>query len=95
MRLFVVDHSGEWRGKTGRATLEFDSRSGKHRTGDIVLAVQAAFQKAIRTAVTKLKNDRSATFKDGRYRTYLVYRIHTRDELVKLAGAPAAAPAAR
>jgi hypothetical protein len=96
MRVFVIDSSGQWRNKTGRDRLEFDSRSGKHKAGDMVLAVQAAFQRAIRTAAAKLTKPRSKTFEDGRYRTYKVYRIHTRDELVKLAGlTTAAAPAAR
>jgi hypothetical protein len=88
MRHYVATHASNWRGATGAATLQYDSRSKKHKAGDLVLAVQAAFQKTIKGADAALKNPRAATWDAtaGKYRTYQVYRVHTPEELAKIAG---------
>ena len=92
MRLAVIEKSSAWKGKRGRATLKYDSRSGKHKAGDRVLAVQAAFQEAIRGI--SLTKPRAATYDPatGRYRTYIRYRLHTKEELRKFMGEEVTAP---
>jgi hypothetical protein len=80
--------ASEWRGAKGTGTLKQDSRSKKHKAGDTVLAVQAKAQEVLKKAAKELTKPRAATYDEttGRYRSYLKYRIHTVEELKKLAG---------
>lgn len=45
----------KWRGAKGRAALKYDSRSGKHAAGDIVLAVQARAQEVLKAVYQGLQ----------------------------------------
>jgi hypothetical protein len=87
-RYIFATRASEWRGAKGVGTLKQDSRSKKHKAGDTVLAVQAKAQEVLKEAAKGLSKPRAATYdeKAGRYRSYLRYRIHTVDELKKLAG---------
>jgi hypothetical protein len=84
--LFATEGAPKWRGSTGVDTLKFDSRSRKHKAGDQVLAVQAKAQEVLKELAKELKNDRAATYKDGKYRSYEAYRANTIEDLKKLAG---------
>jgi hypothetical protein len=87
-RLKFAELASNWRGKTGTDTLEYDSRSKKHKAGDIVLAVQAAAQKTLKGRDVELTKPRAKTYdeKDKKYRSYIRYARHTKEELKKLAG---------
>jgi hypothetical protein len=87
-RYIFATKASEWKGAKGIGTLKQDSRSGKHKAGDTVLAVQAKAQEVLKAAAKELKKDRAATYDErtGRYRSYVKYRIHTIEELAKLAG---------
>lgn len=90
-RLTFARSAPNWRGATGVGTLKQDSRSGKHKAGDTVLKVQAVAQEVLKAA-PKPTAGRAATYDatTGRYRTYITYRIHTPEELERLArGTPA------
>jgi hypothetical protein len=78
----------EWRGVKGVGTLKQDSRSKKHKAGDQVLAVQAKAQEVLKAAASSLSKPHAATYDAtaGRYRSYMRYRVHTVEELKKLAG---------
>lgn len=86
--LFATKGAPKWKGVTGVGTLKQDSRSGKHRAGDTVLAVQAKAQEVLKSLVKDLKAPRAETYdsETGRYRSYIRYRIHTPEELKKIAG---------
>ncbi|RLG84957.1 MAG: hypothetical protein DRO39_06720 [Thermoprotei archaeon] len=87
-RYTFATEASKWRGATGVGTLKQDSRSGKHKAGDTVLAVQAKAQEVLKAAAGRLTKPRAATYdpETGRYRSYIRYRIHTPEELRKLAG---------
>jgi hypothetical protein len=87
-RYIFATKASEWRGAKGVGTLKQDSRSGKHKAGDTVLAVQAKAQEVLKAATKALTKERAATYdeKAERYRSYVRYRVHTVEELAKLAG---------
>jgi hypothetical protein len=87
-RYIFATKASEWRGAKGTDTLKQDSRSLKHKRGDTVLAVQAKAQEVLKAAAKELTKSRAATYdeKVGRYRSYVRYRVHTVEELRKLAG---------
>ena len=47
-RYLFAENAVKWKGSRGRAPLKYDSRSGKHKAGDIVLAVQAKAQEVLK-----------------------------------------------
>jgi len=47
-RYHFAGAASKWRGEKGVATLKQDSRSGKHKAGDLVLAVQAKAQEVLK-----------------------------------------------
>ena len=90
-RYYFAEAASQWRGAKGRDTLKQDSRSGKHKAGDIVLAVQAKAQEVLKDLYKRVEGSlppRASTYdeKTGTYRSYVRYRIHTKEELKKLAG---------
>jgi hypothetical protein len=87
-RYIFATKASEWRGTRGVGTLRQDSRSKKHKAGDTVLAVQAKAQEVLKAAAKALTKPRAATYDEttGRHRSYLRYRIHTVEDLKKLAG---------
>jgi hypothetical protein len=88
-RYYFAETAPEWRGKTGLGVLKYDSRSRKHKAGDVVLKVQEVAQEKLREkykAVAGTLPEPLPTFKEGRYRTYEAYRKHTKEELAKIAG---------
>jgi hypothetical protein len=90
-RYIFATSASAWRGVKGRDTLKQDSRSKKHKAGDIVLAVQAKAQEVLKEKYKEVEAKlppRAATYdtKAERYRTHTVYRVHTPEELKKLAG---------
>jgi hypothetical protein len=87
-RYIFASTASEWKGKTGLGTLKQDSRSGKHLAGDTVLKVQEVAQEKLKAAAKNVTNARAATYDSttGRYRSYTKYRIHSVEELKKLAG---------
>jgi hypothetical protein len=87
-RYYFAETSSEWKGKTGLGVLKYDSRSKKHKAGDVVLKVHEVAQEKLREKYKAVAEDlpaRSATFKDGKYKTYEAYRKHTKEELAKIA----------
>jgi hypothetical protein len=94
-RYIFATRASEWRGATGVGTLKQDSRSKKHKAGDTVLAVQAKAQEVLKAAAKALTKSRAPTYDDKakKYRSYVRYRIHTVEELVRLAGITPPAPA--
>jgi hypothetical protein len=90
---FAVEGAPKWRGATGVGTLKQDSRSGKHKAGDMVLKVQEVAQDTLKALAPTLTKARAATYDaaTGKYRSYTRYKIHTAEELRKLAAL--AAPA--
>lgn len=86
--LFATEGASQWRGARGIGTLKQDSRSGKHKAGDQVLAVQAKAQEVLKELAKRLTKSRAGTYDatTGKYRSYIRYRIHTVEELKKLAG---------
>lgn len=86
-RYTFASSAARWRGATGIGTLKQDSVSGKHKAGARVLKVQAVAQEVLKAA-PKPANPRANTYDEaaGRYRTYITYRIHTPEELARLAG---------
>jgi hypothetical protein len=87
-RYIFATKASEWKGATGVDTLKQDSRSKKHKKGDTVLKVQAKAQEVLKAAAPALTKGRAATYdeKVGKYRSYVRYKIHTVEELAKLAG---------
>jgi hypothetical protein len=88
-RYTFAESASAWRGATGYDTLKYDSRSKKHKAGDMVLKVQAVAQETLKKKYKEVEGKLpapSATFKEGRYRTYEAYRRHTIEELKALAG---------
>jgi len=87
-RLKFAELASNWRGKTGTGTLTYDSVSKKHKAGDTVLKVQAVAQETLKGKNADLKNPRAKTYdeKDKKYRSYIRYSRHTKEELKKLAG---------
>jgi len=86
--LFATEGAPKWRGAKGVGTLKQDSRSKKHKAGDTVLAVQAKAQETLKALAGRLTKPRAATYdaEAGVYRSYIKYRIHTPEELKKIAG---------
>jgi len=86
--LFATQGAPQWRGVRGVGTLKQDSRSRKHKAGDTVLAVQARAQEVLKALAGRITKPRAATFdpETNRYRSYIRYRIHTPEELRRLAG---------
>ncbi|RLI43487.1 hypothetical protein DRO69_09245 [Candidatus Bathyarchaeota archaeon] len=86
--LFATEGAPKWRGAKGRGTLKQDSRSGKHKAGDTVLAVQAKAQEVLKSLAPRLTKPRADTYdaEAKRYRSYIKYRIHTPEELKAIAG---------
>ena len=87
-RYIFASSASEWKGQRGVGTLAQDSRSGKHKAGDTVLAVQSKAQEVLKAAAKRITKGRAATYdeKTGKYRSYVKYKIHTVEELKKLAG---------
>jgi hypothetical protein len=87
-RYIFATKASEWKGARGTGTLKQDSRSLKHKKGDTVLAVQAKAQEVLKAAATALTKERAATYDAAtkRYRSYVRYKVHTVEELAKLAG---------
>lgn len=88
-RLKFAELSKQWRGAKGTATLKQDSVSGKHKAGDLVLAVQAKAQEALKGKSAELKNPRAAGSWDEaakKYRSYRAYTVNTQERLKKYAG---------
>jgi len=86
--LFAVKGAPQWKGSKGVGTLKQDSRSHKHKKGDMVLAVQAKAQEVLKSLAKELTKPKADTYDatTGRYKTYVRYRVHTPDELKSLAG---------
>jgi hypothetical protein len=86
-RYRFASEASKWKGATGVGTLKQDSVSKKHKKGDTVLAVQAKAQEVLKAAPKPTKG-RAATYDEtaARYRSYIRYKIHTPEELKKLAG---------
>ncbi|RLG83085.1 MAG: hypothetical protein DRO39_08845, partial [Thermoprotei archaeon] len=86
--LFATEGAPKWKGAKGRGTLKQDSRSGKHKAGDMVLAVQAKAQEVLKELAGELTKPRAATYdaESKKYKSYIRYRIHTPEELKKIAG---------
>ena len=86
-----------WAGKRGRAALKQDSRSGKHKAGDIVLKVQAVAQEVLKQVYKGIEAELpSRTNYDEaakRYRTYRAYSLHHADQLKEYAGKEITIPA--
>lgn len=86
-----------WAGKRGRAPLKQDSRSGKHKAGDIVLRVQAAAQEALKqvykSIAAELPPRSNYDEVNKKYRTYRAYTLHTADQLKEFAGKEITIPA--
>jgi hypothetical protein len=89
---FAVEGAPKWRGATGVGTLKQDSRSKKHKAGDVVLKVHEVAQETLKALATGLTKPVAATYDTttGKYRSYVRYRIHTAEELRKLATITAA-----
>jgi len=80
--------ASQWAGARGLATLKQDSRSGKHKAGDTVLAVQAKAQEVLKAAAGRITNPRTDTWdeKERRYRSYKRYKRNTLETLAAIAG---------
>jgi len=85
---FAVEGAPNWKGAKGTGTLKQDSRSGKHKAGDTVLKVHEKAQETLKSLAATLTKPRAATYdaEAKKYRSYVKYRIHTAEELKKLAG---------
>jgi len=78
----------QWAGAKGAATLKQDSRSGKHKAGDKVLAVQAKAQEVLKAAAAMLTKPRADTWdeREKKYRSYKRYKRNTPEVLARIAG---------
>jgi hypothetical protein len=88
-RYYFAEAASAWKGAKGNGVLKYDSRSKKHKAGDLVLKVHEIAQEALRAKYESVKGTLpgpSPTFKEGKYRTYEAYRRHEKEELKKLAG---------
>ncbi|RLE62834.1 MAG: hypothetical protein DRJ47_10100 [Thermoprotei archaeon] len=87
-RYIFAETAKEWKGAKGVGTLKQDSRSKKHKAGDTVLKVHEIAQEKLKAAAKKLTKPRAATYDAEAkvYRSYIRYRIHTPEELKKIAG---------
>jgi len=90
-RYIFATSASEWTkdklpGKT--ATLKQDSRSGKHKAGDTVLAVQAKAQEVLKAAAGRITNPRADTWDERakKYRSYKRYKRNTLETLAAIAG---------
>jgi len=85
---FATEGAPSWRGAKGVGTLKQDSISGKHKAGDTVLKVHEVAQETLKKLAAKLTKPRAATYDAEAkvYRSYIKYRIHTPEELKKIAG---------
>lgn len=79
--------ASNWRGATGSGTLAYDSVSGKHKAGDMVLKVQEVAQKTLKGQAARLTNPPKTEKRR--------YAINSLEELEKIArGRAVAAPPA-
>jgi len=84
---FAVEGAPRWRGATGVGTLKYDSASGKHKAGDMVLAVQAKAQEVLKELAKGLTNPRTDTWnpEKGRYDSYKKYARNSVEQLKRFA----------
>lgn len=78
-----------WKGAKGTGTLKFDSRSGKHKKGDVVLAVQARAQEVLKELYKRIEAnlpERAPTYRPEVGRYYTPRSTHKPEELVRFMG---------
>ena len=81
-RLRFAESASQWKGVRGLAPLKYNSKSRKHKAGDVVLAVQVKAQDVLK----KVRSATTIPILPEELKAKNRYKLHTMEELKKLAG---------